>query len=385
VDLTFTPAEKAFRARVRAVHVPAPDERRDPARLRRWHRDLHQAGFLGTAWPAEYGGGGLTPVEQAILHEEMARADAPNASGGMGVLWVGPAIIRFGSPEQKRRFIPPILAGDEIWCTGYSEPNAGSDLASLQTSAVRDGEAYVVNGQKIWTTLAHQSDWCFLLVRTSTAGPKQAGLSILLVDMRSPGLEVRPLRQLTGDAEFNEVFLTDVRVPVAHRLGEEGQGWAIVRSALVDERSGMATAIRVDKVLADVVTAVRHAGLAGDPRWRQRLAGLAVECEIVRHATLRNLSDQLHGRFNPALASMLKLFCSELNQKLTEAGHAALGAGSLLFPEGGPDGRPDRTADRSTDKSWTYRMLYDRCLTIAGGTSEVQRGVIAQRVLGLPR
>ena len=194
--------------------------------------------------------------------------------------------------------------------------------------------------------------------------------------MRSPGIEVRPLRQITGDAEFNEVFFTDVRVPLGHRLGDEGQGWAIVRSALVDERSGMATAIRVDKVLADLVATVRRAGLAADPVWRQRVAALAIQCGIVRTANLRNLSDQLRGRLNPGLASALKLFCSELNQKLTEAGHAALGAGGVVFPGG--SAAPDR-------QSWAYRMLWDRCLTIAGGTSEVQRGVIAQRVLGLPR
>jgi len=375
VDLSYTPEEERFRGRVRAwlgARVPGPEERGDPARMRRWHRDLHAAGFIGCAWPKEFGGGGLTAMEQAILGEEIARADAPNASGGMGVLWVGPAIIRFGTEAQKRRFIPPILAGDEQWCTGYSEPNAGSDLAALGTRAERDGDTYVVTGQKIWTTMAHQSDWCFLLARTSTEGPKHAGLSILLVDMKSRGLEVRPLRQMTGDAEFNEVFLQEVRVPVANRLGAEGEGWAIVRSALVDERSSLAIAIRVDQILADVVATVRRQGLAGDPLWRQRVAGLAIDCEIVRHANLRNLSDQLHGRRNPALASALKLFCSELNQRLSEAGHAALGAAGATI------GTPER-------RSWGYRMLYDRALTIAGGTSEVQRGVIAQRVLGLPR
>ena len=314
--------------------------------------------------------------EQAILHEECAHADAPAASGGMGVMWVGPAVIRFGTDAQKRRFIPPILAGDEEWCTGYSEPNAGSDLASLKTRAERQGDVYVVNGQKIWTTLAHESDWCFLLCRTSTDGPKHAGLTILLVDMRSPGIDVRPLRQITGDAEFNEVFFQDVRVPVEQRLGAEGQGWAVVMSALIDERSGMATAIRVDKVLAGLIDTVRRRGLAQDPRWRQRIAALAVECEIVRTSNLRQFSDQLNGRLNPGLASALKLMCSELNQKLTSAGHDALGADGLLFPGGTT--APDRT-------SWTYRMLYDRCLTIAGGTSEVQRNIVAQRVLGLPR
>jgi hypothetical protein len=379
VDLSYTPDEERFRARVRAwlaAHLPSHAERGDAARLRRWHRDLHAAGFLGASWPTEFGGGGLSPIEQAILHEELARADAPNASGGMGVLWVGPAIIRFGTDEQKRRFIPPILAGDAQWCTGYSEPNAGSDLAALRTTAVRDGDAYVVNGQKIWTTLAHSSGWCFLLVRTSSEGPRHAGLTILLVDMKGAGVEVRPLRQITGDAEFNEVFFQDVRVPVAHRLGAEGQGWTIVMSALIDERSSLATAIRVDEVLADVIATVRRRGLAGDARWRQRIAALAIECEIVRRSSLRNLSDRLHGRLNPGLASALKIVCSELNQRLTSAGHDAEGPAGAVFPGGSTT--PDR-------RSWTYRMLYDRCLTIAGGTSEVQRGVIAQRILGLPR
>jgi alkylation response protein AidB-like acyl-CoA dehydrogenase len=379
VDLSYTPEEERFRAEVRAwlaAHVPAPAERADAGRMRRWHRDLHAAGFIGCAWPKEFGGGGLAPMQQAILQEELARADAPNATGGMGVLWVGPAIIRFGTEAQKRRFIPPILEGDEHWCTGYSEPNAGSDLASLRTSAVRDGDVYVVNGQKIWTTMAHASDWCFLLARTSSEGTKHHGLTILLVDLRSPGVEIRPLRQMTGDAEFNEVFFQDVRVPAANRLGEEGQGWTVVMSALIDERSSLATAIRVDEILAGLIATVRRRGLAADPRWRQRVAALAVECEIVRTANMRNLSDQLHGRLNPGLASALKLFCSELNQRLTEAGHAALGAEGLVYPGGSTI--PERT-------SWAYRMLYDRALTIAGGTSEVQRGVIAQRVLGLPR
>jgi alkylation response protein AidB-like acyl-CoA dehydrogenase len=379
MDLSYTPVEEAFRARVRAwitAHIPPPGERRERGRLKRWHKDLHAAGFMGLSWPREYGGSGLSPIEQAILHEELAAADAPNASGGMGVLWVGPAIIRFGTEEQKRRFIPPILAGDEEWCTGYSEPQAGSDLASLRTRAERDGDDYVVTGQKVWTTLAHTARWCFLLARTTTAGPRHAGLSILLVDMHSPGITVRPLRQITGDAEFNEVFFEQARVPVALRLGAEGQGWDIVRSALVDERSGMATAIRVDKVFRELIETVRAAGHARDPRWRQRVAALAIRCEIVRHANLRNFSDQLRGRLNPGLASALKLSCSELNQDLTTAAHAALGCAGTLLP--GDDTHPDTS-------HWSYRMLYDRCLTIAGGTSEVQRGVIAQRVLGLPR
>src|SRR5262249_29088984 len=189
-------------------------------------------------------------------------------------------------------------------------------------------------------TLAHTSGWCFLLVRTSSEGPRHAGLTILLVDMKSAGVEVRALRQITGDAEFNEVFFQDVRVPVEQRLGAEGQGWTIVMSALIDERSSLAAAIRVDEILADVIATVRRRGLARDPRWRQRIAALAIECEIVRHSSLRNLSDRLHGRLNPGLASALKIVCSELNQRLTSTGHDAEGPAGALFPGG--SATPDR-------------------------------------------
>ncbi len=379
MDISYSADEEAFRQRVRAwiaANVPTAAERADPGWARAWHERLHAAGFIGTTWPTEYGGGGLSPIEQSLLAEEFARADAPPAAGGMGVLWVGPAIIRFGTDEQKRRWLPPILAGDDVWCTGYSEPGAGSDLAALRARAVRDGDAYIVTGQKVWTTLAHEADWCFLLVRTAIDGPKHAGLAILLVDMRTPGVEVRPLRQITGDAEFNEVFLHDARIPAAHRLGAEGDGWKIVMSALVDERNSMATAIRVDKVLERILATARARGRTTDPLWRQQLAELAIGCHIIRCAGLRALSDDFAGRVNPALSSMLKLSCSELNQRLSMTGHGLEGLDGLLWKD-------DPDAARAS--TWTYRMLYDRCLTIAGGTSEVQRNVIAQRVLGLPR
>ena len=379
MDLSYTPEEEAFRAHVRGwieTNAPAAGSLKTLDEMRAWQRKLHAAGFIGTSWPREYGGAGLSPMEQAILNEELARARAPQVVNAMAIWWVGPALMKYGTEEQKKRFIPKILTAEEIWATGYSEPSSGSDMAAAKTRAVRDGDEYVVTGQKIWTTMAHESEWCFLLVRTSREGPKHAGLTILLVDIRTPGVTVRPLRQITGDAEFNELFLDQVRVPVSQRLGAEGQGWAVVMSALVDERSSLATAIRVDEIFARLCETVRAAGLGRDPLWRQRLGALATDCAIVRTSNLRNLSDQLHGRLNPGLASALKLFCSELNQRLSAAGHDALGAGGLLLP-GGTDA-PERT-------SWAYKMLYDRCRTIAGGTSEVQRGVIAQRVLGLPR
>jgi alkylation response protein AidB-like acyl-CoA dehydrogenase len=381
MDLSDDAAEHAFRTRVRdwiAAHAPRPDERRDAARLRRWQQDLRAAGFVGASWPKEYGGGSLAPAEQAILSEELARADAPPIPGGMGLLWVGPAIIRFGTAAQKARFVPAILSGEHTWCTGYSEPNAGSDLASLRTSAVRDGDVYVVNGQKIWTTVAHLSSSCFLLVRTADTAAKQAGLSVLLVDMRLPGIAVRPLRQITGDCEFNEVFFTDVRVPVDARLGAEGQGWEIVRSALVDERTGLAASIRVERDLDAVIELARERGKSGDPVVRQRIAELAIACHALKWSSARMMSDLLHGRLDPGIASSNKYFTSNLLQALSEYAVELLGPASQLYAQ--PDGGHDHGA-----ASPGYKLLYNRCLTIAGGTSEVQRNIMAQRVLGLPR
>jgi len=381
MDLSDTPHEHRFRSRVRdwiAAHAPGAAERGDPERTRRWHEDLRAAGFVGASWPKEFGGGSLTGEEQAILNEELAREDAPPIPGGMGLLWVGPAIIRYGTAEQKARYVPAILSGEHTWCTGYSEPGAGSDLAALRTSAVRDGDVYVVNGQKIWTTVAHLSNYCFLLARTSDGPAKQAGLSVLLVDMKLPGIEVRPLRQITGDCEFNEVFFTDVRVPADARLGAEGQGWAIVRSALVDERTGMAASIRVDQELEALIGLVRQHGRADDPVTRQRIAELAIACHALKWSSARMLSDLLRGRLNPGVASSNKYFTSNLLQALSEAAVEVMGSAALLYeqPEGeSPFGKG----------SPGYKYLYNRCLTIAGGTSEVQRNIIAQRVLGLPR
>ena len=381
MDLSDAPHEHEFRVRVRdwiAAHAPRPDERGDAARTKRWQQDLRAAGFVGASWPKEYGGGSLTSEQQAILNEELARADAPPIPGGMGLLWVGPAIIRFGTPAQKQRYVPAILNGEHTWCTGYSEPNAGSDLASLRTSAVRDGDVYVVNGQKIWTTVAHLSNYCFLLVRTADGPAKQAGLTVLLVDMKLPGIEVRPLRQITGDCEFNEVFFTDVRVPVDARLGSEGQGWEIVRSALVDERTGMAASIRVDKDLDALIALARRNGKGADPVTRQKIAELAIGCHVLRWSSARMLSDLLHGRLNPGIASSNKFFTSNLLQALSEAAVEVMGLDGLLYEQ--PDG-PHDFGSASTG----YKFLYNRCLTIAGGTSEVQRNIMAQRVLGLPR
>jgi len=376
MDLSYTPEEEAFRTRVRewiAENRPRGGGR-DPEALRAWQKRLHAAGFLGTAWPVEHGGAGLSSMEQAILNEEMARASAPEPLGSMGLSWVGPAILKFGTDEQKQRFIAPLLAGDDIWATGYSEPNAGSDMFNTQTRAVRDGDEYVINGQKVWTSLAHLSNWYFLLVRTSTEGHKVAGLSLLLIPMDTPGIEIRRTKMITGESEFSEVFLNDVRVPLSSRLGAEGQGYEVVSSALINERSGIASGIRFDRSLAALIATARKFGLTDDPVWRQRIADLAIKTKVMNAFGLRVLSDQLHDRFNPHTSAAMKCIATNLTQTFSEAGVEAQGPYGALLER-----------DESGDVPWPWRFLYDRSMTIAGGTTEIQRNITAERILGLPR
>jgi alkylation response protein AidB-like acyl-CoA dehydrogenase len=378
MDLSYTPDEEAFRARVRvwlADNVPPAGTGRSLDDMRAWQRKLHAAGFLAVAWPKEYGGAGLSEMQQAILNEELARSRAPGVVNAMAIWWVGPAIMRYGTDAQKKRFIPPILTADEIWATGYSEPTSGSDMAAAKTRAVRDGDVYVVNGQKIWTTLAHISDWYFVLVRTSIEGPKWAGLSLFLMDMRSPGVEIRPIRQIDGGAEFNEVFMTDVRVPVTNLLGKEGQGWEIVSSALVNERTGIAGSVRFDQALDWLATTARGQGKEKDPRVRQRIAELATKAAIVRYSGLRTLTDSLRGRMNPHLSAAMKLTTTQLTQEFSETAMDILGPWAALMED-------ERAPSAGR---WPRQWLYDRSMTIAGGTSEVQRNIVAQRILGLPR
>jgi alkylation response protein AidB-like acyl-CoA dehydrogenase len=378
MDISYTPEEEAFRARVQAWlkdNLPAPGSVQGLPAMRAWQRTLHAAGFLGAAWPKEYGGAGLTEMQQAILNEELARARAPGVVNAMAIWWVGPAIMRYGTEAQKARFIPPILTADEIWATGYSEPSSGSDMAAAKTRAVRDGDHYVVTGQKIWTTFAHISDWFFVLVRTSTEGPKWGGLTLLLMDLRSPGIEIRPIRQIDGGSEFNEVFMNEVRVPVANRLGKEGQGWEVVSSALINERTGIAGSVRFDLALESLASTAREQGKASDPNVRQRIAELAIKGAIVRYAGMRSLTDQLHGRMNPHLSAAMKLVSTQLTQEFSETAMELLGPFAALM-----DDPRSPAAGR-----WARQYLGDRAMTIAGGTSEVQRNIVAQRILGLPR
>lgn len=377
MDLSYTPEEEAFRTRVRTwLEQNAP---KDPPRsldaMRAWQRKLHEGGLLGAAWPKEYGGAGLSEMEQAILNEEMARARAPQPVNQMAIWWVGPAIMKYGTEEQKKRFIPKILTCEEIWATGYSEPSSGSDMAAAKTRAERDGDFYVVNGQKVWTTYAHISDWYFVLVRTSTEGPKWAGLTLLLMDLKSPGVSIKPIRQIDGGAEFNEVFMADVRVPVTNRLGAEGQGWEVVSSALVNERSGIAGGIRADHVMEWLIATAKEQGKQRDPAVRQKLADLATRASIMRVAGLRSLTDQLHHRMNPHLSAAMKLMGTTLVQEFSETGISLIGPYATLMDD---DHAPFRGR-------WARQWLGDRSMTIAGGTSEVQRNIVAQRILGMPR
>jgi alkylation response protein AidB-like acyl-CoA dehydrogenase len=378
MDMSFTPEEEAFRARVRAwleENVPAAGSLADDLdAMRAWQRKLHAAGLLAVSWPKEYGGAGLSPMEQAILNEELARVRAPGVVNAMAIWWVGPAIMRYGTDAQKQRFIPKILDAAEIWATGYSEPSSGSDMAAARTRAERQGDCYVVNGQKVWTTLAHISDWYFVLVRTSNES-KWGGLSLLLMDMRSPGVEIKPIKQIDGGSAFNEVFMTDVRVPVTNLLGKEGQGWEIVSSALVNERSGIAGSIRGDQALDWLITTTRGQHKEKDARVRQRIADLAIKGAIMRYAGMRSLTDSLREQLNPHLSAAMKLMGTSLVQEYSEAAMEILGPyAALMWDEHAPfNGR------------WARQYLYDRSMTIAGGTSEVQRNIVAQRILGLPR
>jgi len=377
MDLSYTPEEEAFRTTVRqwiAANAPKRSDMRDLDAARAWQRTLHKAGYLGVGWPAEHGGAKLSKIEQGILNEELARANAPGVINSMAIWWVGPAILKYGTEEQKQRFLPRILNAEEIWATGYSEPGSGSDMAAAKTRADRQGDFYVVTGQKVWTTIAHISDWYFVLVRTSTEGPKWAGLTLLLMDLKSPGVEVKPIRQITGDSEFNEVFMNEVKVPVTNRLGAEGQGWEIVSSALINERSGIAGSIRADQSLAKLVALAKQRRLTRDPIWRQRLSDLAIRTQITKASGFRSMTNDLRGEMNPHLSAGLKLLSTELTQKFSETGADLLGVDAQLWEHDAPD-----------DGKVAYTFLYDRSMTIAGGTSEVQRNIVAQRVLGLPR
>jgi alkylation response protein AidB-like acyl-CoA dehydrogenase len=386
MDFRDTPEEAAFRASVRAFigsELP-PDLRGGSSdedaegRFGGWLQKLRDHGWIAPAWPKEYGGGGASIVDQFILNEEMARARAPRPSG-VAIGFVGPTIITYGTDEQKARFLPGILQGDQ-WCQGFSEPGAGSDLAALQTRAERDGDDYVVNGQKIWTSLAHRAQWMIMLARTDRDAPKHRGISCFILDMKTPGISVRPLENMAGTHEFNEVFFDNVRIPAQMRIGDENRGWYVGMTTLEFERSHIGAAVGLERNVADVLAAARDL-----PGGRRRTAGLRMEVTDraieIRVATLMShnvFSLQKNRRPIEHEASTTKLFVTELTQRVFRTGMRVLGLYGLARAD---DLKRMELPLRYVPGQYLYSVQH----TIAGGTSEIVRGVIATRSLGLPR
>ncbi len=393
MDLNLTAEEKQFRDEIRtwlAANVPKDwsEWREKPieesfAYLRAWQRKLYEGGWAAVSWPKEYGGCSASLMQQSIFWEEMARVEAPPMANSLGLGLIGPTIIAYGTDAQKKRYIPKILSAEEIWCQGFSEPNAGSDLASLQTEARLDGDDYVVNGQKVWTSYGWVGDWCELVVRTDANAPKHKGLTVLLIDMKSPGVEVRPLRQMTGESEFGEIFFRDVRVPKENVLGNLNDGWSVAMGTLMYERGSYGARLhlifrRNIGRLIELAHTLRRNGrtAAQDPLVRQKLAQCYAEIEIMRLNQMRAFSRITATGVPGPEGSIQKIFWSELNQRVQQVAQELLGpfgqlqAGDPLAPDNG---------------IWAYGYLRTRGNTIEAGTSEVQRNIIGHFVLGLPR
>jgi alkylation response protein AidB-like acyl-CoA dehydrogenase len=376
VDLTLSPSEEAFRDELRAWLIgnhPGREPDGDLAGFefrRGWQRRLHESGWAGVSWPREYGGRGATLVEQAIYNEEFVRAQAPSAANVLGLAMGGPTVIAHGTEEQKLRYLEPILSASEIWCQGFSEPGSGSDLASVKTRGVRDGDGWVVTGQKVWTTLAQHAKWCMLVARTDPDAPKHQGLTYFLMDMEQDGVQVRPLRQITGEAEFNELFIEEARVPDENIVGGEGNGWAVAITTLMHERATLAFGLQIAVKLAlrELMGLVRESGATGDPLVRDRLAQLYIEAEVLRLNAYRGLSAIMRDGVPGPEGSLGKWQWAEVNQALTELAMDLRGPHAVL-----------------QDDTWTFRFLRARANSIEGGTTEILKNIVAERVLGLPR
>ena len=376
MDLTLSPQEQEFRDELRGWleanhpgHGPEGDEagfvfRRD------WQRKLNERGWAGLSWPEQYGGAGATLVEQAIFYEEIARSGAPQMANVLGLAMGGPTVIAHGDEAQKDRYLLPILSADEIWCQGFSEPDSGSDLASLKTRAVRKGDEWIVTGQKVWTTMAHVSKWCMLVARTDPDVAKHRGLTYFLMDMEQDGVETRPLRQITGEAEFNELFIEEARIPHANIVGGENNGWAVAITTLMHERAGLAFALQVEVQIAlrELIARAKETGASVDPVVRQRLAQLYVEAQVLRLNAYRGLTATMKRGAPGPEGSLGKWHWAEVNQSLTELALDLAGARAQL-----------------ADDVWTYRFMRARANSIEGGTTEILKNIVAERVLGLPR
>jgi alkylation response protein AidB-like acyl-CoA dehydrogenase len=378
MDLTFNERELAFRDELRGwlaenQLTPEPAEG-DEDEHYNWRRDFQRRladdGWAAVHWPIEYGGRGATLTESAIFFEELARAGAPLPANVLGLLLAGPTIMTWGTSEQKERHLHPILTAEEIWCQGFSEPDAGSDLASLKTRAVRDGDEWVITGQKVWTSGAQYSKWCMLVARTDAEVPKHKGLTYFLMDMEQEGVQVVPLRQITGSPEFNELFIDGARVPHANVLGGEGNGWKVALTTLMNERAGLAffLQVRLRQLLDQLIARAAAEGKLDDSVIADRLGELHLRAEILRLTAYRGLTNiEKYGQPGPE-GSLTKWMWSDTNQQLTQFAADLLGPSAL------------RAGDR-----WAYELLRARGNTIEGGTTEVLKNIVAERVLGLPK
>ena len=401
MDVRYPPEAEAYREKVQAFlaeHLPANWKgigALDPEDAERftieWRKTLHEHGYLGVNWPKEYGGAGLTPLETVVLAEEFTRAGVPRGGSNdvFGIQMVGNTIIEWGTEEQKRHYLPRILSGEDLWCQGYSEPNAGSDLGNLGCKAERDGDEWVINGQKIWTSAGHLANWIFVLTRTDPTVAKHRGITFLLVPMDQAGIEVRPIKMISGASEFNEVFFTDARTPVDNVIGGVNNGWAVAMTLLGYERGEAAATnpIMYRTELDRLLALAKERGVTDDPRIRQRLAWCYSKVEIMRYLGMRALTSFLRGQAPGPEGSLGKIFWSEYQQKSTELAMDILGLDALV-----PSGRPPSNAFQTDDPgapnssaSWAVTFLNARAGTIYAGTSQIQRNIIGEMVLGLPK
>jgi alkylation response protein AidB-like acyl-CoA dehydrogenase len=391
MNFEFSEAEEAFRKEVRAwLERNLPEDLKGRAfaasradveevrRLRAWQKTMAEAGYVGMDWPHEFGGRGAPITEMVILYQEMARAESPQIVNRGGVSMLGPTLMKLGTPTQQKRHLRKILTAEELWCQGFSEPNAGSDLANLQTRAVLDGDDFVVNGQKVWTSMGHVADWCFLLVRTDPAAAKHKGISFLLVDMKTPGITVRPLRQLTGEAEFNETFFDNVRVPKENLVGKLNEGWSVAITTLSYERD-LLTFIRhisLRNALHRLVKLTQARGRNTDPVVRQKLAELWIGEQALQLNGYRSLTKILRGGAPGPEGSTSKLFWSWLDQELALTATQIIGPYSQIAE--GSRWAPD-------DGQWQFYELLARGSGIRAGTTEILKNILGERVLGLPK
>ena len=406
MDLAYTPETEAFRSEIRewlAENLPdgwgdegfemSPDERK--VFNEQWPKKLYAGGWICATWPREYGGKGLTTMQGVVLAEEFARVKAPMRADFFGDTLVGPTILQWGTEEQKKEFLPRILNGSVRWCQGFSEPNSGSDLASLKTTAVLDGDEWIINGQKVWTTGGHHADYCFLLTRTDPEAPKHKGISYLLVPMRQDGVEVRGITQPDGTAEFCEVFFTNAHCPKDHVVGGVNNGWKVANSTLAFERGQSATTgyRRFEDEYKFLVAQAMSNGVLVDPLVRQRLTKYYTKIQLLRINGLRSLSATLVGAKDPGVAALgatNKMFWSEMHQEAMELALDIFGASSMLIDSGPATGSwPGAVRDKRRVGYPVSPMLsaffFSRSETIWGGTSQIQRNIVGERVLGLPK